>query len=299
MRASTGSREPKSRALSSRLSVNMFMWPDSSFADDLEVCRRASIPGIGIWEEKLGSGRDAELVALFEQSGLQATVCATAAPSILPSSFFPGPSDPAERVEQLIASIRRFQPFAPSQFITITGADSSLDRAGQRKALVEGYRRAGAAAAEIGAVIGIEPIRIPEHSVVATVAEAADLVTEIDTENVGIIWDVWHHWDSASVLADIESYAELFTAVQLGDWPDGPTTGALTRAIPGEGVIPLDRMFSALEAAGYTGWYDVEVLLDPLAEDSIHEIGHDEMLGRCLRGLDAAWAKAGLGPAAG
>jgi sugar phosphate isomerase/epimerase len=297
MRASTAGRGPKSRALPDRLSVNQFMWPDSTFADDVEVCQRAGIPGIGIWEEKLGSGQDAELLALFQQSGLQATVCAPAAPSILRSSYFGGPADPAERIDQLVASIKRFKPFAPAQFVTITGADSSLSTAEQRKVVVEGYRRAGAAAAEIGAVIGIEPIRIPDESLVATVAESADLVAEIDTDNVGIIWDVWHHWDSSTMLSDIESYAGLFTVVQLGDWPDGPNAGT-DRAIPGEGVIPLDRMFSAVEAAGYTGWYDLEVLADPLAGDSIHKIGHDEMLGRCLHGLDAAWSKAGPGPAA-
>ncbi|MTD58906.1 sugar phosphate isomerase/epimerase family protein [Amycolatopsis pithecellobii] len=278
-------------SIASRLSVNEFMWPDSSFEDDLETCRRAGIRGIGIWEDKLGNGRDEELIELFGQSGLQATVCAPTAPTILPSSFFPGPSDPQERIEQLVASIHRFKPFAPAQFVTITGTDDSLSKSEQRKIVVDGYRRAGVAAAEIGAVIGIEPIRLADESIITTVAEAADLVAEIGLESVGIIWDVWHHWDSPTVLEDIKSYAHLFTVVQLGDWPDRPH--ATDRAIPGEGVIPLDRMFGALESAGYTGWYDLEVLSEPPADDSVPKIDNDEMLRRCRRGVEAAWSKAG------
>jgi sugar phosphate isomerase/epimerase len=292
MQAPAASREPRSRALSNRLSVNQFMWPDSSFEEDLETCRRAGIPGLGIWEEKLGSGRDLELAELFERSGMQATLCAPAVPSILPTSFFAGPSDPEERIERLIASIRRFAPFNPSQFVTITGADSSLSEADQRRVVVDGYRRAGAAAAEIGAKIGVEPIRnAPGESLIYTVAEAADLVNEIDADGVGIVFDVWHHWNSPTVMEDIETYASLFTIVQLGDWPEGPSA-SVDRAIPGDGVIPLDRIFKALEAAGYSGWYDLELLADPDAQESILTIDRDEVLERCHQGLDAAWAKA-------
>ena len=189
----------------------------------------------------------------------------------------------------------RFEPFGPSQFVTITGAHDSLTKSEQRQILVDGYRRAGAAAGEIGALLGIEPIRNqPGESLVETVAETADLIAEIDTESVGIVYDIWHHWDSPSMLEDIESYASLFAVVQLGDWPNRPNTG-IDRAIP-EGVIPLDRVFGALESAGYSGWYDLELLSDsdPIAEDSILKIDRGEVLERCKHGLAAAWSKAGL-----
>ncbi|CNF04204.1 xylose isomerase domain-containing protein [Mycobacterium tuberculosis] len=285
---------PNDLALSNRLSINEFMLPDSVFEDDLETCSRAGASGMGIWEERLGSGRDSELAELFDESGMSATVCVSATPSILPLTFFGGPYDPAERIERLIASIRRFEPFGPSQFLTITGADASISRSEQRRIIIEGYRQAGGAAAEIGALVGIEPMRNrPNDSLVASVAEAADLVAEIDTEGVGILYDIWHHWDSPTVLEDIKSYASLFTAVQLGDWPDRPNPGT-DRAIPGEGVIPLDRIFDALESAGYTGWYDLELVADPLAEDSLLRLDRDEMLKRSINGLEAAWAKAGV-----
>jgi len=293
------SRGLKDPALSGRLSINEFMLPDSTFEDDLETCRRAGASGMGIWEEKLGSGRDQELAELFAESGMRATVSVSAAPSILPLTFFGGPSDPAERIELLITSIKRFEPFGPSQFLTITGVADSMDASEQRQIVIDGYRRAGEAAAEIGALIGIEPMRNrPNDSLVATVAEAADLVAEIDTEGVGIVYDIWHHWDSPTLLEDIKSYVSLFTAVQLGDWPDRPNPG-FDRAIPGEGVIQLDRIFGALESAGYSGWYDLELVADPLAEDSLLRLDRDEMLERSRTGLEAAWTKAGLNPVPG
>jgi sugar phosphate isomerase/epimerase len=285
---------PSDLALSGRLSINEFMLPDSTFEDDLETCRRAGAAGLGIYEEKLRSGRDQELAELFAESGLRATVCVSVTPSILPLTFFGGPYDPAERIERLIATIKRFEPFRPSQFLTISGADTSIGTSEQRKIIVDGYRRVGEAGAEIGAVIGIEPMRNrPDDSLVASVAEAADLVAEIDTAGVGIVYDIWHHWDSPTVLEDIASYASLFTAVQLGDWPNRPNPG-FDRAIPGEGVIQLDSIFGALESAGYSGWYDLELVADPMPEDSLLRLDRDEMLQRSRQGLEAAWTRAGL-----
>jgi len=289
-------RGPQDQTLTSRLSINQLMLDESTFEEDLESCRRISASGIGIVESKLGHGRDQELAALLDAASLQATLCTAATPSLLPVALFGGPTDPHVRIEQLIASIERFAPFHPSQFITLTGVAGSLGDADQRRILVDGYRRVSAAAAEIGALIGIEPIRrsaAAEASIVSTVAEAADLVTDIDAPNVGIVYDVFHHWDSPSVVEDIAAYAALFSIVQLGDVPDRADAG-IGRAIPGEGQVPLSRIFAALDAAGYRGWFDVELLSDPGAESPTAGLNHDELLARTKRGLEAAWESRAL-----
>jgi sugar phosphate isomerase/epimerase len=267
------------------------MLPDSTFEEDLETCRRAGVAGIGIMEDKLGSGRDEELAAMLRESGLRATDCGTGSPSILPTSWFDGPDDPVERIAGLIASIRRFEPFEPSQFIVLTGGDDALDSAEQRRLVVDGFRQIATAATEIGAIIGIEPMRAGAvESIVNTVAEAAELVAEIDHPGIGIIYDIWHHWDSPTAIEDIGSYASLFSMVHIGDWPTRPN--GVDRAIPGEGVIDLAAIFDALEGAGYSGWYDLELVASPEFEDSILKIDRDEMLSRAVRGSEAAWPKA-------
>ena len=148
------------------------------------------------------------------------------------------------------------------------------------------------AAAEVGALIGIEPIRArfaPASSIISSVDEAANLINEIGAPNVGIIFDVWHHFDSPTLLADIKSYSALFSIVQLGDAPRGVDTG-INRSIPGEGVIRFDVILNALENAGYSGWLDIELLSDTLAAGSIPDhLSSREILSRAKSGIEQAW----------
>lgn len=284
-------RGPRIRDLAGRLSINQLMLDGSTFEEDLETCRRVGATGIGIVEEKLGAGRDDELADLVSEAGLQATLCTSATPSILPVPLFGGPTDPQARIDGLVASIKRFELFRPSQFITLTGIDDARDADERRRILVEGYKRAGEAASDVGALVGIEPIRsdlASGASVVSSLAETAELVAAIAMPNVGIVFDVFHHWDSETVLEDIATYASLFTIVQLGDAPRGGGSG-MDRVIPGEGVIPFEQIFGALEAAGYAGWYDVEMLSDPSSAGA-GRLSHDETLERTKRGLDSAWS---------
>lgn len=288
----TQARGPQTRDFASRLSVNQLMLDGSAFEEDLTTCQRVGAKGIGIVEEKLGVGRDDELAELVAEAGLQATLCTSTTPSILPVPLFGGPTDPQARIDGLVASIKRFAPFRPSQFITLTGVDDARDAAEQRRILVEGYKRASAAASDIGALIGIEPIRsdlASGASLVSSLAETADLIAAINTPNVGIVFDVFHHWDSETLLPDIATYASLFAIVQLGDAPHGARSG-MNRVIPGDGVIPFGQIFSALEAAGYSGWYDIEMLSDPVVEDAGRDLPHEEVLRRAQRGLTSAWA---------
>ena len=294
-------RGPHEQTLTGRLSINQLTLDQSTFEEDLESCRRIGASGIGIVENKLGDGRDQELAELIEGAGLQATLCTAGTPTLLPVALFGGPTDPQVRIEQLIASIARFAPFRPAQFITLTGVDDSLSDADQRRTVVDGYRRVSAAAADVGALVGIEPIRrsaAADASLVVTVAETADLVAEIDAPNVGIIYDVFHHWDSPTLLEDIAAHASQFSIVQLGDLA-GPADVGFSRAIPGEGRIPLSRIFAALEAAGYTGWFDVELLSEGSPDSPTAGLDNDEILARTMRGLEAAWESRALSPEAG
>ena len=75
----------------------------ASFEEDLAAYAEAGADGIGICEIKLVEGREAEQLASFQASGLAATSCVPAVPSILPLPHLPGPEAPGERVEALCA----------------------------------------------------------------------------------------------------------------------------------------------------------------------------------------------------
>ena len=66
----------------------------ASFEEDLAAYAEAGADGIGICEIKLAEGREAEQLASVRASGLAATSCVPAVPSILPLPHLPGPEAP-------------------------------------------------------------------------------------------------------------------------------------------------------------------------------------------------------------
>ena len=107
---------------------------------------------------------------------------------------------------------------------------------------------------------------------------------EVDHPAVGVLFDVWHLWQEPELERRIAEAGDRIFAVHLSDWRE-PTRGHNDRLVMGDGVIPLDRIVAALDAAGYDGYYDVEIFSDDLwASD------YSALLARCrgwFQGLPA------------
>src|SRR5262249_1746308 len=71
----------------------------------------------------------------------------------------------------------------------------------------------------------------------------------------------WHLWNTETVLEDIEREAPRFVGVHVADWGE-PTRGWADRVLPGEGVAALPTILSALDSAGWDGFYDLEIFSD-------------------------------------
>ena len=97
-----------SPARAPRFSISQISTLAASFEDDLDAYAAAGLDGIGIWELKLPEdGDDAAALEAFERSGLESASAVPLVPSILPLPRLGGPTDPAERIEALCASIHR------------------------------------------------------------------------------------------------------------------------------------------------------------------------------------------------
>lgn len=265
---------------------------------ELELYVEAGIDGIGICEGKLPEGRDAELVAAVERSGLQAGICLPAALSVLPLTKFAGPSDPQERVEALVAGIRRLAPFLPACCYCLTGPQGELEAGEARQIVVDGLRRIAQAADEVGVRLGLEAIHASirdDWTIVSSIPEVLELLEEVGADNLGIGFDAWHLWDTPNLLADIRAHAGRIVGVHVNDWRQ-PTRGWNDRVLPGDGVIDLGAIFAALEDGGYGGWYDLEIFSDDGTfeddyEDSLWKLPPAEVLRRGRDGFLSAWAR--------
>ena len=257
-----------------KLSLSEISTPGASFRDDLAAYRAAGFEGIGIWEMKLSD--DDEDVAALRASGLLATNCVPLVPSILPNTVIDGPADVGERIASICASMHRFARYEPESALVLTGAAGGLGDAEARRVTVEGLKRVAAAADEAGVRLGLEPIHDSERdglTLVTSIPEALDLLTEADLPQVGIMLDLWHVWDTPTIEHDLRETVDRFTGVHASDWFSEPRPG---RALPGQGVSRTRELVALLAASGWAGSLDVEIFGDAGDPESLWSLPVEE-----------------------
>jgi sugar phosphate isomerase/epimerase len=293
------SPEPRRR----RFSVSQVSTLSSGFLADVETYVSAGVDGIGIWELKLtGSGDgDGEALAALEASGLAATSAVPLVPSILPLPLLGGPTDPRERVDAYLASIRRLAPFRPSALVCLTGSAGGLDAATARRMVVDGLRELSGEAERAGLVIALEPYQregMESWSIVNTLGEAVELIDEVDSSALGIQFDVWHLWNTPDLLAEIERHCDRIVGVHVCDWRQ-PTRGWADRVLPGDGVADVPGIIGAVDRTGWSGCYDLEIFSDDGTfgteyPDSLWHVPARELVARARAAFERMWQVAGV-----
>jgi sugar phosphate isomerase/epimerase len=275
-----------------RFSISTITTLPASLEVDLRAYRDAGAEGVGIWEIKLEEGREDEHLAALRESGLESTNAVPAIPSIAPIPI-PGPETAAERVEAYCAGLRRLAPFRPSAVVLLTGA-------GERGAIVAGLRRIAAEARDLGLRIGLEPYS--RHggepwTIVSTIPEAVELIEEAGvSDDVGILFDVWHLWDSDGLEEHIEAEIGRIVGVHVNDVRE-PSRSFADRVLPGDGVADVPRILAALDRAGWEGFYDLEVFSDNGAfgntfPDSLWDVPCPELARRGREAFLSCWKQA-------
>jgi sugar phosphate isomerase/epimerase len=234
-----------------RIGICEFTTLGASFEEDLAAYRAAKVGGIGVCELKLHEGATEGL----RESGLRATHCVPAVPSILPLPLIEGPAEPEARVEALCAGVRRLAELDPVCVLFLTGPAG--ERGDARELVVEGIRSVAAAGRAEGVQVALEPVhptQVDVFSFVHTIPEALEL---IGGEDVGILLDTWHVSDPAG----IAPYVDRIRGVHVADRRE-PTRSPFDRVLPGDGVLDLGAVLRVLDAGGYEGWYDVEIFSD-------------------------------------
>jgi sugar phosphate isomerase/epimerase len=245
-----------------RYSIAHVMLPRLSFPEVLAVLARAGADGIGIQQHR-EQGRDpvADLAA-FRDSGLAASVCGLVMTHVLPTPRSPEPADPAARCELISRALEGLAPYEPACAIVGPGSYAGHEPDRARELAVTALQAVARRAGDLGITVAIEPIHFSiaaEFSAVTDMAEAVRMCTDIGEPNVGIVFDIWHLWDTPGVEEAIRAVAGRIVGVQVDDRRE-PTRAWYDRALPGDGVAGAGRLLAVIREAGYDGWLDLEVI---------------------------------------
>jgi 2-keto-myo-inositol isomerase len=113
-----------------------------------------------------------------------------------------------------------------------------------------------------GIQIGFEFLA-PADCSVRTLAQGWELVQAAQRKNLGLILDSYHFWVGGSSWESLEAVpVERLLLVHINDVEDLPHDQLTDahRLLPGEGILPLDRILTCLHERGYDGGYSLEVM---------------------------------------
>jgi sugar phosphate isomerase/epimerase len=282
-----------------RFSISQISTFCQPFDEDLASYRAAGADGIGIWEIKLPERADAETLARVRESGLRVTNCIGGVPSILPLPLLPGPDDVQERIEAYCASVRRLAPFEPDCLVLLTGPPGDRDPSDARAKIVEGLQTIADEADRAGVRVALEPYQqegAEDWSIVSTLADAAALLDEARRPGLGLMFDVWHLWNTAYG-EELRRFRDRVYGVHVSDYRD-PTRGWLDRVLPGHGVANVPRALAAVEDAGWKGPYDLEIFSDDGTfgdeyPDSLWAVPGPELARRGKAAFEDCWHRRG------
>ena len=140
-----------------------------------------------------------------------------------------------------------------------------------------------------GVRLAVEPVT--EVDFCATLSEALALVDAVNHPRLGVFPDSFHLLRDPGILADLERAGDRIFGVHLAD--GSGEAGDRRRVPPGEGALPLVEFVRAIDAAGYTGSYDVELFGIGLSGADV-----SDLLSRSLAGLATLLEEALPDPAA-
>ena len=282
-----------------QVAISQLGFPDTTFEEDIEIASALGIPGISPDENKLLGGSSENLAHKMAAAGLRAALGTPTTLTVLPvldPNMPAGPADPDERVDSILQALSRLAPFQPSSILVITGPEGDLDAKSARSFVIEALRAISREAKAVGLRIALEPMREanrPTWTLVCSLEETIDLLDQVGDDDIGIIFDTWHMWDSKNVYEMIPRAVERLHAVQVADYRD-PTRSSMDRVVAGEGIARIDRLVASLSESGYDGWYELEIFSDDGRfgndfPDSLWKLEPIEYAQRQLEGFLQCW----------
>lgn len=244
----------------SPLSLNTVTVRDTwGLADCIEGCARHGIPGISPWRDVLqGMGVDAA-ARKIRDAGLTVT-------GLCRGGMFPAPdaAGRAAAIEDNRRAIAEAHALGAACLVMVCGGlpAGSRDLPGARAMVRDGLAAILPEARAAGVTLALEPLHpmtCADRSVLSTTAQALDLCDALG-EGTGVALDCYHIWWDPEIATQIARAGRRIAAFHACDWLVPTTDLVFDRGMPGDGVIDITGLRAMVDAAGYHGFTEIELL---------------------------------------
>ncbi|MGE0733391.1 MAG: sugar phosphate isomerase/epimerase family protein [Alphaproteobacteria bacterium] len=225
----------------------------------IEACRRHGITGISPWRDKLQECGVAEAAKLIRAANLTVT-------GLCRGGMFPA-ADAAGRkanVEENFRAVDEAAAIGAQCLVLVVGGlpPGSRDLPGAHQQVEDGIAALLEYSRQRNVPLAIEPLHpmfAADRACVNTLGHALDMCDRLGA-GVGVAVDVYHVWWDPELAKQIARAGKRVLAFHICDWLV-PTEDLLTdRGMMGDGVIDIPAIRAMVEAAGYRGLCEVEIM---------------------------------------
>ena len=219
----------------------------------------AGVKGITVWRDALDGRNIKQTGKLLREHDLTIV-------SLCRGGFFPHKdlSKRNQAIDDIRKAIEEAAQLGTSMLVLVCGGDPSLSLEESRKQIRDGIATIIPDASAAGVKLTIEPLHpmyADTRSAINTLAQANDMAEDLNSPWVGVAVDVYHLWWDPFLEKEIKRCGDNgnLAAFHICDWNVPTTDMLLDRGLMGEGCIPVKQIRSWVEAAGFTGFNEVEI----------------------------------------
>ncbi len=273
-----------------RLSLNQITIKAWSIPQLAAACSARGVPAVALWRHNIAETGLTETVRVMRDSGLRVS-------SVCRGGMFPAPTEEGFRanIDENLRAIEEAAELDAAVLILVCGPRAGLGFPEARAQVRRGIAEILPAAIDAGVTLGIEPLHpmmVDDRSVIVTLTEANDIADEFDDPHVGVAVDVYHVFWDPRVHDEIARAAGRILGYHVSDWVLPIHGGLTSRGMMGDGSIDLVGLTRAVEAAGFDGDIEIEIMSDELwALDP--EVLLDLCIDRFSSSLNPAWQTRG------
>jgi sugar phosphate isomerase/epimerase len=228
-----------------------------SFEEDVVAYAAAGIPAIGVWRQKLSDFGVPRAVELLAQHRLKVS-------HLFWAGGFTGSDGRSfrESLDDASEALRTAAELHAQSLVICSGTRAGHTHNHARRLVKDALLELAPLSAALGVCLAVEPMHpgCAAHCTFLTnLDDTLAVLDAVANPQVKLVFDTYHLGQDSSIVARIPQIVERIAIVQLGD-ARRPPAGEQNRCHLGEGVIQLKEIVGALSAAGYNGYYDVELL---------------------------------------